>query len=456
MRGVVGTRAWRSLGARLSLWYLAVTLGSFVAVAVAFALHTHAWVEREGQKSAESALDRYRNALETGGMDAVRALVATEGGAKPNLAVRVTDERDVVLLTVSSDDSADRAALARKAPENWHVAVAQVSQGRQMEVVVHDDDAPRLWQHAREALWLIGGFGLVSAMGGAFVISRRALRPLGDLARATQGILDSGDLGLRVAVRGSADDLDQLAELFNRMLARNERLVRAMRESLDNVAHDLRTPLTRLRAGAELALRSPPDAAKAGEALADAIEETDRVLGMLTTLMDITEAETGSMRLDRRREDLASIAREAVELYELVANDRGVHVVTRLAPGAEVSVDRRRVMQVCANLVDNAIKYTPAGGRVEVSVTHDDAWGILEVADTGVGIAPEDRSRVWDRLFRGDRSRAERGLGLGLSLVKAVVEAHGGEVELRSGVEGGSTFQVRLRLASAATVAPRS
>jgi len=130
--------------------------------------------------------------------------------------------------------------------------------------------------------------------------------------------------------------------------------------------------------------------------------------------------------------------------------------VTRLAPGAEVSVDRRRVMQVCANLVDNAIKYTPAGGRVEVSVTHDDAWGILEVADTGVGIAPEDRSRVWDRLFRGDRSRAERGLGLGLSLVKAVVEAHGGEVELRSGVEGGSTFQVRLRLASAATVAPRS
>jgi signal transduction histidine kinase len=277
-----------------------------------------------------------------------------------------------------------------------------------------------------------------------FVITRRALRPVGDLARATEDILASGDLALRVRTRGTTDDLDQLAALFNRMLGRNEALVRAMKESLDNVAHDLRTPLARLRAGAELALRESADGANAREALAGAIEESDRVLGMLTTLMDISEAEAGAMRLDKHAVDLADVAREAVELYDLVSTERGVHIVTRLAPGISVMVDRGRIRQVCANLIDNAIKYTAPGGRVEVTVSGDEARGVVSVADTGIGIPPEERRRVWDRLFRGDRSRTERGLGLGLSLVKAVVEAHGGEVHLESEVGVGSTFEARL------------
>ena len=457
-RPVAGTRAWRSLGARLALFYVVVTLGSSFAVVVLFALRTDALAKQEGQRSADSTLAHYRRALEEGGTDALRAMIASQPDG-PGYALRLTDEREVEVLAVASDDASGRAAdmlrhdndgkaakESRPAARDWNVAVARVSQGRRLEVLVRNDVGKRLWVHAWEDVALIFGFGLATAIAGAFVISRRALRPVSELARATQRIVESGDLALRVPERGAAD-LDELTRLFNRMLARNEALVGAMRESLDNVAHDLRTPLTRLRAGAELALRGSVDAEKAREALADTIEESDRVLAMLTTLMDITEAETGAMRLERRSEDLASIAREAVELYDHVSSERGVHVVTRLSPAIEVLVDRQRVLQVAANLLDNAIKYTAAGGRVEVEVTKAGAWGILTVTDTGAGIAPEDRPHVWERLFRGDRSRPERGVGLGLSLVKAIIEAHGGDVGLRSEVGEGSTFEARLPLA---------
>jgi signal transduction histidine kinase len=453
----LGTRAWRSLGARLALWYVVVTVGSFIAMAAILPLTVNAWVEREGQSSALGTLDRLKRTLEAGGVDALQAMFNCAPDAQPSVAVRLTDEQNVELYSRYSDNasrhvaealhqgSAGRLGPTQTAPPGWHVAAATVSQGRQLEIVLHDDAAPRLWSHARETSLVILLCGLASAILGAFVITRRGLRPVGELARITQGIVDSGDLALRVETRGSADGLDQLATLFNRMLARNETLVRAMKESLDNVAHDLRTPLTRLRAGAELALRGPEDLPRAREALAEAIEESDRVLAMLTTLMDITEAETGAMRLDKHVEDLSTIAREAVDLYDLVSNERGVHIVTRLPPGVLVVVDRARIRQVCANLIDNAIKYTAPGGRVEVAVSGDAFVGTLSVSDSGIGIPLEEQPRIWDRLYRGDRSRTERGLGLGLSLVKAVVEAHGGEVHLKSAAGAGATFEVRLR-----------
>jgi signal transduction histidine kinase len=455
-----GSRAWRSLGARLGLFYVGVTLGSFVALAAILPWWVHTWAEQEAQRSAETLLQRYGVALEQGGTDALRALFAYDPGPSASVAVRLRDDLDVELYSAASDEESGQVATAlheRKAvggtaptaPEGWHYAAVRVSHGRSLEVVVHDDAAPRLLGRAREASLVVLLCGLASAVLGAFVITRRALRPIGDLARTTQGIIDSGDLSLRVPESGSVDDLGQVAALFNRMLSRNEALVRAMKESLDNVAHDLRTPLARLRAGAELALRRTPDAASEREALAEIVEESDRVLAMLTTLMDITEAEAGAMRLDITDEDLGDIAREAVDLYDLVSKDRSVHLVTNLSNGVSVAVDRSRVRQVCANLIDNAIKYTAPGGQVEITVKGEEGFGIVSVTDTGIGIPSDERLRVWDRLFRGDRSRAERGLGLGLSLVKAVVEAHGGSVSLESEVGVGSTFRVRLRRSGA-------
>ena len=347
------SRTWRSLGAQLALWYVLVTLGSFLAAAAAFALRMNASMRRDGQRSAESALERYRAALESGGTEALQSMFDCSPSPQPRLAVRLTDERDIELFGVASDDDSRRVAAAPRErgetaarPQEWHVAQVDVSQRRRLSVALQDEPASRLWRELQETSWIIFGLGLGLAILGALVITRRTLRPVTDLARATQRIVESGDLTLRVATRTSTEELGQLTQLFNQMLAKNESLVKAMRESLDYVAHDLRTPLTRLRAGAELALGGPADGAKERDALAEVIEESNRLLAMLTTLTDIVEAEAGAMRLDKRSEDLGTIAREAVELYEFVAKESGVSVVTHIDRDAKIVGDRRRISQV--------------------------------------------------------------------------------------------------------------
>lgn len=449
-----GLRAWRSLSARLSLWYLAVILASFAVAAIVFAVRVRSSVEREADRSAAGALQRYRQQLELGGTQALQSMF--DCSPEPRPALRLTDERDIELFQLSSDVASRQAAAAtpgvgRPLPLPFRVAHTEVSQRRHLSIALHDEQADRLWRELRKTSLTIFFVGLGLAIVGAMLITRRALRPVTALAEATRKIVESGDLALRVPTRHAKDELEQLTELFNRVLAKNEALVGAMRESLDNVAHDLRTPLTRLRAGAELALREPAVEGQEREALVEVIEESDRVLSMLTTLTDIIEAEAGAMRLDKHPEDLGQLAREAVELYEFVAKEKGVTVVTHLAAQLRIVADGRRISQACANLIDNAIKYTASGGRVEVSGLVDGNQAILRVADSGVGIAREDLGRVWQRLFRADPSRGERGLGLGLSLVKAVVEAHDGLVSVESTLGTGSTFEMRLPLTPIST-----
>lgn len=279
---------------------------------------------------------------------------------------------------------------------------------------------------------------------GGLALTYRTARQIRRVARSVKDILETGELDRRVALEGIRGSTRQVGEMLNHSLARNEALVTGLHESLDAVAHDLRTPLTRLRATAERALSSDSDAKELREALADCMEESDDVLSMLHTLMDITEAGTGTMRLDLQDTPLSEVAASVVDLYELVAEEKSVDLRSDVAEGLAVRADPGRLRQLLANLVDNAIKYSASGDSVRVSAEAEGDVVVLRVADTGHGIPEEDLPRIWDRLYRGDRSRHERGLGLGLSFVRAIAEAHGGTVEVDSETGRGSVFAIRL------------
>ena len=449
---------WRhSLSARLALAYAGVFLVSAaVLFALAYVLLADSLRDRDRALIA-GEVGKFADELDGGGVDALRAEVAhasAEPGS-PTYAVRLVDAsgRAVLAAPEALWESYATAPLATLAPGAWTTLDGEANALDLDVTAARRPDGGTLYvgapasrdavlAHFRELAVLILLPVLALGVGGGLLFARRALAPLRDLAATVDRVATTGRLGERVPQRGTGDELDALAGLVNGMLARVEALVAGMRGTLDDAAHDLRTPLTRLRAGAERALLGTPDAH--ADALSDAVENTDSVLAVLDAVMDVAEADAGTLPLHRAPTDLAALVAQVADLYDLVAEERGTALVVGPSPPLVVSADGTRVRQAVANLVDNALKYTPPGGHVRVSVGQEDGHAVVAVEDDGPGVAPEDRLRIWDRLYRADKSRSERGLGLGLSVVRAVAEAHGGTVAVEDAPSGGSRFTLRL------------
>ncbi|MEO6950845.1 MAG: ATP-binding protein [Polyangia bacterium] len=454
-----GERPLRSIGLRLTLWYFGVFVASTLVLFSAATLTIRSSMRARLNAVLTANLAEHRQAFESQGIEGLRKLVATPQYGHTPLYVRVLDSGNATMFEYRSTPEIAfdtpvgpsngatttlKNIRGRNDGSRWSIATTSLRGGFRLELALSDQATQETSAQLSKGLLIVWLGAIVLGLLGGYVLTRRALRPVAKLAATAQQVITSGDLTLRVPVRGTRDELDTLTALFNGVLERNETLVRGMREALDNVAHDLRTPLTRLRTGAEIALRDTASPERVRDALSDTIEESERVLAMLTTLMDISEAETGVMKLDRTRVDLVALLRHVLDLYGDVAAERGIRLITHIPAHAEVMGDRNRLYQAVANLVDNALKYTPVGGQVEIGVTPGSQATELEVRDSGVGISPGDVPRIWERLYRADRSRGEHGLGLGLSFVKAIVEAHGGEVGVRSEPGSGSTFTIVL------------
>ncbi|MBW2000327.1 MAG: HAMP domain-containing histidine kinase, partial [Deltaproteobacteria bacterium] len=323
------------------------------------------------------------------------------------------------------------------------IATTRLPDGHWLQVGMSTEDRERILHRIRGTFVTvtIPVFLLGFLFGG--VLSYRTLRPIRHLIRTVESI-DTGKMDARVTSPGTGDELDKLIGLFNRMLEKIETLIVAMRGSLDNVAHDLRTPITRFRNMAETALRSDGDVKLYRETLSDSLEESDKILKMLDTLMDISEAETGVMNLDRKIVNIRILVEKVVDVYRHVAEEKGLSIDINAPNGLHIPVDQDRMGLVLANLLDNAIEYTPAGGQISLEVRHGNQEVIISIRDTGIGISKRDLPRIWDRLYRGDQNACQKGLGLGLSQVKAIIRAHNGRTEVISEPGKGSTFTIRL------------
>lgn len=454
-----GTRPASGLGLRLAVSYAVIFAASVALIAVvAYLLLARSLTARDHGLIRVKLAD-YGARFEQGGVAAVNRAVMAEqaaGGVDQVFVRLIGRNAEVLLISIPGNWAAFaleelgngdgwRIVPARGSPVRLEVAGVRLRDGTVLQVGRTTLERERFLRDVRALLGALLVVVILVGLAGGWALTWQAFTPVRDLLQTLRHITTTGQLSARVPVAAGRDVLGELGQVSNQMLARIESLVTGMRGALDTVAHDLRTPIARLRGRAEQALLGPADLPSYREALEDTVEEADRVSSLLTTVMDISEAEAGAMRLTREPVEVARVLGDTVALYEDLAEDKGLTLA--LAPVAEglvVNADYPRLRQAVANLVDNAVKYTPPGGSVTIEARADARAVVIEVRDTGPGIPADEQARIWERLYRGDAGRTERGLGLGLSLVKAVVAAHGGSVQVASTPGAGSTFRLTL------------
>ncbi len=434
---------------RLTLLFLAL----FAASASALLAYIYVATAAEARRRAENEIRREVSALE--------AVYRAQGANALNQALVERTLRGGPYLFLLSDaqgrpvtgnisESPITGFTGRETWEDFRISQADeqgrverrpargvekpLTAGGRLFVGVDIGDSEEHLGRVTQALWGAGALVVLLGLGGGVLISRGVERAMGNLNQVVAAVRD-GDMRARAPVRGARDEYDELAINLNAMLDRLEASIAAIRHAGDAVAHDLRSPLTRMRAKLEVALiDAEAGKADAVQALETALGEADGLLKTFNTVLAIARLQAAGQAPNPSVFDAAALAADLAELYEPTAEEHGIDFSAEIQKDLPVLGSREFMAQALANLIDNSLKYTPEGGAVMLRARRK-ASGEVEfsVTDTGPGVPDEDRERVVQRFVRLENSRTEPGSGLGLSLVAAVAEAHGGRLELDEG-----------------------
>ena len=453
----------RTIRVRLTLWYVALlaaillTFGVFLYASLAHTLHDE--VDR-------ALADEARNALDTLDVqDGVAHLADTPDGLAAGTIVVLADAQGRPLnANVSTTALAPLAASARAAhagPQlttvslqgaEWRVLSQPIASGGQAAAVLQVARPEQGIEDALDRLLLLMGLAvpltLALAVAGGLFLASRALGPIDRITR-TAGRIGAADLSRRLALPASPDEVGRLATTFDAMLDRLEEAFARQRRFTADASHELRTPLALLTGRAEVALDRPRTPAEYRAVLTGVRDDAARMAQLLGELLTLARADGGQDLLVREPVDLADLVADTLAALAPLAEERGVALAAGALTPCAILGDQTRLTQLLINLVDNALKYTPAGGRVTVCLARDADMALLAVADTGSGIAPEHLPRLFERFYRADtaRSRGAGGAGLGLAIADWIARAHGGQIAVVSAVGSGATFSVRLPLA---------
>ena len=466
----------RSIRFRMALWYAALLAGALVL----FGAATYAGLERYLQRSLEESLTKQARSIgdvlisniNRSGDEYVENEITEHYSPEINgRFIRVTraDGKQIFISGTPRDGTFDPTHVpAAKLPVGQpFTQEVEMSDGH--ELLLHglpysaSNGTPYLIEVAApynqiesvlRGLLLTFALGLplivALAMGGGYLLMRRALRPVDEI-RQKAAQITSRNLSERLPVVHTGDELERLATDLNRMIARLEESFLQINRFSADASHELRTPLTVLQGELEsIAQGSQRLPAEVRDTIGSALEETQRLAKIVENLLAISRLEAGEARKQPERLDFAELARSTAEQMRLLAEEKHIALNCVGAGAVEVEADPARLKQVVVNLLDNAIKYTPEGGTVSVSVKSRDNHAVLQVSDTGIGISPADAPRIFDRFYRADKARSRQmgGTGLGLSIVRSICLAHGGQVTVESAEGRGSIFNVEIPLAN--------
>jgi signal transduction histidine kinase len=455
-------RIRKTVGFRLAFWFCAIfILSSLLLFSIGYFFLSSS-LKRRDQDSIQLKLEELSALYQSGGIDQLKREISIDKKfvEKNPFLIRLADQHNRTLVLIlpyqwlesnlkrleDKDFSENLKRIRLPIKDNRYeleVRSVLLKKSYILQVGKSNEEREKILVHFREIFSFVMIPLILLGFAGGIFVAHRSLLPVRNLI-ATLRAIESGKMNARVAGRQTDDELDELIMLFNKMLERIESLIRGMRDALDNIAHDLRTPMTRFRGIAERALQPDQDGESCEEALGTCLEESDQILKMLNTLMDISEAETGTIKLDLEVVNVSILIDRVLDLYRYTAEEKGIHINFSVQDDLRIGIDQAKMGQALSNLIDNAIKYTPDNGYIDIDAFEEDNRVIIRIRDRGMGIPEEELPRIWDRLFRGKQARTQRGLGLGLNLVKAIVHAHKGILNVSSEPGKGSTFSIIL------------